>query len=173
LAGIVMIFMLAAFMFLGWERAFDPMIIVEKDMGPFELVFLEHRGPYQEIGPVLKQVMQEAKDAGVEPERTFGNYLDDPKAVKQQQLRSEAGVIVKTDDVRKFRDVKGLKHRVFAKQACVTVVFPFKNTLSIYLGIFKAYPALEKYRVQMGYKPAPGMELYDSETITYIFPIVK
>jgi effector-binding domain-containing protein len=148
------------------------MIIVEKDMGPYQLVYVENMGPYRETGQVLEQVKQAVKAAGIEPEVAFGSFLDDPKAVKPNP-RSEVGVIVKDADLPRLKRLKDLKQKVFPKQACVTLTFPFKNMISIHMGVFKAYPALGKYCQQKGYQPAVGMEIYESKTITYLCPINK
>jgi len=52
----------------------------------------------------------------------------------------------------------------------IKATFPYKNTISIILGVIRVYPELNKYQKKHKIFEGPIMELYDkkNETISYI-----
>jgi AraC family transcriptional regulator len=74
----------------------------EVDIKPFEgvrLAAVGHRGDYQEIGQSFDRVVAWAAGAGAlgPSTRSFGIYYDDPRSVRVEQLRSDAGIVVAED----------------------------------------------------------------------------
>ena len=55
----------------------------------------------------------------------------------------------------------------------VQASFPFKNTLSIYMGIFRVYPKLKEYIAERGLCAYPALEIYTSSSIEFIMPLSK
>ena len=55
----------------------------------------------------------------------------------------------------------------------VQASFPFRNTLSIYMGIFRVYPKLKEYIAERGLCAYPALEFYTSSSIDFVFPLSK
>jgi hypothetical protein len=55
----------------------------------------------------------------------------------------------------------------------VTASFPFVNTLSIYLAIFRVYPKLKEYIAARGLCAYPALEIYTSRSIEFMMPLSK
>jgi effector-binding domain-containing protein len=67
-----------------------------KNLGRTRVIYLEHQGPYWQVGRLFAQVaefMAEHDQAGP----MFGRYLDDPQKVEVQRLRAEVGFVVGGD----------------------------------------------------------------------------
>jgi DNA gyrase inhibitor GyrI len=76
---------------LGLER---PVEISRGSEGPLLLLYKDHRGPYHEIGPVIREVELWALNKNIPCSKTFGQYLDDPEAMEQDRLRSRGGCVL-------------------------------------------------------------------------------
>ncbi len=72
----------------------EPISIARERAGPLLLLYKQHRGPYHEIGPLIREVELWALKKNIPCSRTFGEYLDDPEAVDQDRLRSNGGCIL-------------------------------------------------------------------------------
>jgi hypothetical protein len=64
------------------------------EFGPFSLVYKKHLGAYHKIVPVIEQVEGWVRSQGEPCTLSFGEYIDDPKQVEQDRLRSNGGCIV-------------------------------------------------------------------------------
>ena len=73
-----------------------------KDLPRRRLAYLEHSGPYYQIGSTFERLAQIARAGGLLPgafENAIGMYFDDPTTVPEPELRSWAGLIV-ADEAR-------------------------------------------------------------------------
>ena len=177
-ATIILILILLAFIYLASLGLFDEVKLEEKQTGPFTVVYEEHIGPYQETGTVQDKIYYKLlNEEKIETFKGFGIYYDNPKEVAAEELRSEVGSILEEKDLDKI-DVlkeKGYQIKTIETQHSIVATFPFKNKLSIMLGIMKVYPAMEKHIQANNYQPTPSMEIYDvpNKQIIYIFEIKK
>lgn len=73
---------------------FKPVTLDFGEFGPFHLVYKKHVGAYHKIVPVIEDVERWVKSKGESCQRSFGEYIDDPKKVEQDRLRSNGGCIV-------------------------------------------------------------------------------
>lgn len=144
---------------LAYYGAFTSVVVYEKKMGPFQLVYEKHVGNYKEVGEVIYKVYQSLKKDSIETTRGFGLYYDNPKQVENTKLRSVVGCIL--DDKSKAGVLKNYNIKEYPVSNCVVAEFPNKGTMSIIVGIFKAYPALGKYMNEKNYMGGPIMEIYD------------
>lgn len=74
--------------------AFKPVSFEMGEYGPFYLVFKPHLGAYHKIVPVIEDVERWVKSQHQTCEQSFGEYIDNPKAVEQERLRSNGGCLV-------------------------------------------------------------------------------
>ena len=69
---------------------------------------------------------------------------------------------------------EGYKIAHFPKPNYVVLAeFPFTNTLSIYMGIFRVYPKLKEYIATHGLCAYPALEIYTSNKIKFMMPLSK
>lgn len=154
--------------FLG---AFDSVLVDERMMGPYTLVYQEHTGSFSEVGPVFDEVYQKLSDNGIDTMLGMGIYYGNPAVVAESELRSEVGSLI--DEVQAMtidREEYNIKEIEQAKY--IVVSFPFKNSLSYMIGVMKAYPAIEKYLNANGYSESEySIELYLADKTYYMMPV--
>ncbi|MCX5781121.1 MAG: GyrI-like domain-containing protein [Elusimicrobia bacterium] len=137
--------------------------VVEKEIGPFQLVYKEHKGSYNGVGKIQMEIYRDLlNNEKIDTSKGFGIYYDNPKTVKEADLRSIVGVILEEKDYVKIPKLK-TKYNImlYPKTPSMTAEFPLKNILSIYIGVMKVYPVLSKYIKNKNYEGVPSMEIYD------------
>ncbi len=162
--------------FLGYMGMLTPLAVSESKMGPYLFVYEDHTGPYMGTGKVFDKVYEAVKADGVDTTRGLGIYFDNPSEVPSDKLRSQCGLVVEEKDYQKFSAVgKKYKSKVLNSSDSVVVEFPIRNSLSYAFGPMKAYPALDKYAREKGYKISEPYELYDMPAgkIYFVAPIAK
>ncbi|MBF0406581.1 MAG: GyrI-like domain-containing protein [Candidatus Riflebacteria bacterium] len=171
--GIVLVLIVAIILiYLSGYGLFSSVIISEKNVGPYLLVYRKHIGDYKNVGPVMDKIYYDLKDNhSVITTKGFGLYYDNPQDVTTDNLRSIVGCIVEGKSIEDLKDIKnkyGIKEYPASKS--VVAEFPFKGKISIILGIFKVYPKLSAYLNENKHPSTPIMELYDqpNEKIEYI-----
>lgn len=171
--GIVFALLVVVLTAAAWLGAFRSVAVERRSVGPFALVYAEQRGHYRQTGGTVDGVMAALREAGIQPGRGFGIFYDDPAKVKEAELRSEAGAVVDAADVRRLGGLrKRFKVRTFAKQDCLVAAFPMRHSLSMLLGVMKAYPKLASAAKEHGVTPTRSLELYDpGRSIEYVMPV--
>ena len=156
------ILILAFIVFLAYMGLFNIPKVSEREIGPFEFVYEDFTGDYAQTGPVFKEVYDDLLADGIESTVGLGIYYDDPAITPKAERRSRVGSVV-TKEEAELADKRGNLHRemTVTRKRSMIVEFPYRNSLSIVMGVAKAYPALEKYRLEKGYKSLPTMEIYD------------
>ena len=146
--------------------------ILEKDMGPYKLVYIEQKGNYNQTQDAIAKLTDELAEHGITAYKGFSIYYDDEKTTPKENLRSEVGCLLKKEDCDKIDTMK-FKVKEFQMQHCVVANFSYRIGLSVLLGKMKVYPALEIYLKNRHYNKVPLMELYGPKSITYIVPITN
>ena len=162
--------------YLYYLGLFSKVEFKESNIGPFLVVYDTHLGDYSKVGPVMDKVYKSLKNDGIVTSRGFGMYYDDPKTVPADKLRSEVGSIIEEKDIKilsKFG--KKYKSKIIKKSDVIIAEFPFKNQLSIIVGVIKVYPVMSSYIKGKNLKMAPIIEIYDmpNQKILYIMQIRK
>ncbi len=138
--------------------------VSEQVIGPYTLVYLEHKGGYEEAPKVQDKIYNTLiAEFNIRTTRGFGIYFDDPAKVKKTDLRSELGCIIDNEaDKQKLELVKSkFLVKELAPKKSITCELPFNNPLSVMTGIMKAYPAMSKYAESTAYPVEYSMEIYD------------
>ena len=159
----VLILLSGFFIALIYSGLFSTVEIQEGDIGPYILVYQKHTGDYAGTGDIQNRIYQSLqKDYNVSATRGFGKYYDDPKTVPAEKLRSIAGCILEPE-YRSLIPTIQKKYTVgeYKKTRSVIAWFPYKNQLSIFLGVMRVYPRLEEYIREKGYPFSPALEIYD------------
>lgn len=131
---------------------------VEMDMGefgPYHLVFKKHVGAYHKIVPVIEEVEVWARAHGEACKTSFGEYLDDPKSVEQERLRSNGGCIVDSP----MQDLPpGFEQKAIDRQFFIHAFFSGSPAIGPYKVYLKATNQME----EKGLVPnGPVYELYE------------
>ncbi|RPI76266.1 MAG: hypothetical protein EHM45_13420 [Desulfobacteraceae bacterium] len=162
--------------FWAYMGMFSSVSVVEKDMGPYTLVYESFVGDYKDTGPVFERVQQALLKEGITASDGIGIYHDDPAKVPADQRRSDCGSILPEKDLGRVPELQQkYKIKVLEKKLSMVAVFPVKNTLSYMLGPMKGYKALADYAGAKGYRLAEPFEYYDmaGNKVCFVMPIEK
>ena len=153
---------------INWSRA---------EFSGLSGVAFSHVGHYKNTYTVLKSVADSLVADGVLSMSTlkqrpaFGVFYDNPKETDAIACRFKAGYLVSSSELKAISSRMNKNRNPpyellkFPKQKVYSASFPFVSMLSIFLGLFKAYPALEGMNLQHG----AVIEIYDhnNSTIQY------
>lgn len=155
---------------LSYVGAFRPVVISEKEAGPFLMIYKDHVGPYHKIVPVIEEVEKWVQSQGQDCKWSFGEYLDNPETTEEPRLRSRGGCLV-TSISNPLPD--SFKSQTIPKKNYVTAVFEG----SAGIGPLKVYPQVFKYFEEKRLARAESvLEIYEihgaqSMTTTYYFSV--
>ncbi|GFS14152.1 testis-expressed sequence 264 protein-like [Elysia marginata] len=152
---LILFTLLAVLVYSGIFHGIEDVKTGKPPVGQLIIAYKFQKGPYHEAG----QIFTEA--AIVAPEnKAIGIYYDDPKKVDSLHLRyvvgsiiSEGAAPVDENMVKQFTE-RGFKILHLPEVSfAVQTRFPHITTLSIIIGIRKAYPRLEEYIEDEFYVP--------------------
>ncbi|WP_432737516.1 AraC family transcriptional regulator [Maridesulfovibrio sp. FT414] len=119
-------------------------------LDPEKMAYVEHVGPYTEVGKAWEKLCDWAGPKGLFNEKTkfYGVYYDDPGQVAPEDLRSEACITVEKEEDApsdvKFRDFPG------GRYAVTVHLGPYENLMESWTKFY------------MEWLPQSGMEHADS-----------
>jgi len=169
IVGILIIALLAGAGLYIYSGGFKRVTIKEETMGPMKFVFAEHHGDYTQTREVQDSIYRALKEEGVNAEKGFGIYYDDPETTPTDSLYSLAGCVLEIRDTNKIKTLerKGFRVETMNETPSIVARFPYKNRLSILLGVFKVYPEMEEYRKKHNLKEKPALEIYTQDSIIF------
>ena len=133
----VFLFVVVVFVGLGiYVGAFSSVEVSEGNKGPYDFVYLDHRGPYQLIAEKIQKVEKILKEKNINYSFTAGRYYDDPQQTPQESLRSEAGAVISME----IQIEPPLAYEQISEQ--YVVIGKIKAHSSI--APFKTYPAMNE-----------------------------
>uniref|UniRef100_A0A1I8IU11 PBPe domain-containing protein n=1 Tax=Macrostomum lignano TaxID=282301 RepID=A0A1I8IU11_9PLAT len=123
-------------------------ITVEARRSPYDelLVFYKsHIGPYSNVGDLFRETQQLAPNS-----QLIGIYLDDPKYTVSENCRSAIGAIVPdpaadSDTVQRLESAGYVRKSLPKADNVVYCTFPMINKVSIYISVWRVYPAMRDY----------------------------
>lgn len=147
---------------------FEPVQISQENREAFRIFFRSHTGAYFEIASIIDDVERIARDHGISCSRTFGEYLDDPKIVDQDRLRSRGGCIVDERDSLP----SGLEQDEIKSDRYVVAHFSGSPAV----GPWKVYPRVFEFMNSSKLEASgPTIEIYtlksNSIATEYLFPV--
>jgi hypothetical protein len=172
---VIIVLVLVVLGFLTYLGAFSSVKVVEKEMGPYTVVYERFVGPYQETGKVFDKVYKSLAADKIETIVGIGVYYDDPKTTPADKFRSDCGAAIADKDLAKVKSLKKYKIMRIAKKPCLAVEFPLKNLLSYMIGPMKAYPELGKYAAANKVQISLCYEVYDmaAKKAYYVMEVKK
>jgi hypothetical protein len=142
---------------------FKPVTIQVVDEPSFNLLALEHIGPYHLIGPKITQVEDWANAQGLSCRQTFGLYRDDPNEVAHERLTSWGGCILSSSDAQALASLPLPKnYRLIQWKAKQALQASFAGAPSI--SPYKVYPRMKEFARthRLALKETPVLEIYPS-----------
>jgi len=159
IVGIIVVLVLGFLLYMG---AFSPVKVSQEKVQPFFMAYEDYVGEYKNVMPVFEKVNKHLISKGIKPTKGVGVYLDDPKTVAKDKLRSMIGYMITDADIKTLKPfAKEFKIQKVMFDKAIVAEFPLKNQLSILLGITKVYPTMSKYLVANKLKGGPVAEIYD------------
>lgn len=147
----------------GYYGGFYDVIIRTEIVGGEMIVCKKVTGDYKQTSSVTNEVYNYLlNDLKIQTYKGIGIFYDNPKQVKKEELRSEAGCVIEPEDVDKLDTIlcKYEIKQLPCRESAVTE-FPFKGGMSIWIGLIKVYPKLEKQVNVHGLPNQPVVEIYD------------
>lgn len=153
---------------LGFYKPVEIELIENVQM---ELLAQPHEGAYYKILPVIQSVETWAKSHNVGCVKTFGEYLDDPRAVDEIRLRSFGGCVLE----QTLTDVEApMVKRTYTAPKAVRARFFGSPSI----GPFTVYPQVFSWMAERKLQTSgPTIEIYipnESKFMTeFYFPVVS
>jgi DNA gyrase inhibitor GyrI len=141
---VIALLIFVALTYLANEGLFSNVHIQESDMPGYRVMGIEHRGPYEKIGPAFERMSAIAKEKGLEP-RMIGVYFDNPDMVAEDSLKSLAGMIVSVEDSLVLASLPELKPLIIPAGHAAISSFETDGMASMVIGAMKSYPKLTAY----------------------------
>jgi hypothetical protein len=161
--GAALVVILAA---LGWMGALSPVQVAERDMGPYQFVYVQEASDdYSKIDELTDALAVRLDAAGVTTRRPAQVYFPAGRGVQNQ-----VGFVVEQSV---GPDTLGPETylRVVPAQKFMVVEFPFRNRLSFTVGDFRVGPAFTKHIKSNKYAEARFIVILDGDRILYLSPI--
>jgi hypothetical protein len=170
--GIILLAVVILMFYMGF---FSKVSVTEKKMGPYTYAYIQHTGPYSEVGAPMLELYNTMKEAGFNSTDGIGIYYDDPKKTPKEELRSDVGSIISDEDFDKIEINKDtINFATIEEKIYLTAEFPIKNKLSYMFGPMKIYPAFTKFLEGQGRAvSSKGIEYYDMVNKKIIFMMEK
>jgi hypothetical protein len=174
---IIILLILAALFYLVYAGMFYSPTVTVQEMGPYDIVYDDHIGPYQETGKIQDDIYQYLIDNyQISTFKGIGIYYDNPQKVAKEKLRSKAGCIIEQADLTaEIKTDTDYKFMTIDRQNMIYAEFPFKSKMSIMIGIMKVYPKMQKFCKEKEMEFRESIEIYDvpNKKILYLMKIDK
>lgn len=160
------------FGFYAYFGGFNKLNFKVEKAGGETIVYKQLEGDYSKSGEIMKSLSDELQnDYGLKITQNIGIYYDDPELVEKDKLHSDIGCIININDQNKLDQLqKNYSLKQTPQTDYLITKIPFKGFFSIMLGIFKVYPAMEKYldKNKMS-DDGPITEIYDTQNKEIIY----
>ena len=155
--------------FLGYAGLFTKIEVTINNFGPFYMMYKEKTGDYKDLGDLFDEFddlrKEMSDDVGDPAAYVFGIYHDNPNVVEESKLRGEVGLLLAEKKYLQMKDQtesKDYQFKTIPKKEYFSTNFPMVTELSMFIGIFRAYPALEDYITEYGEKTGADYSSIDS-----------
>ncbi len=153
----------------------------EASLGNLQFAYLNHIGPYHKIVGTLEEVEDFFLKAKLDCSKSFGRFIDDPKLVDENHLKSQVGCKIEqkiSNSDLNFLKANNIKILNLEPQKYIKAEFAGAPSI----GPFKVYPKITKW-IKKNNKSLSGpiIEVYKRDslqknkdkkiTTSYLFPV--
>jgi len=171
--AIIVVLLVAVLGFYGYYGGFNDISFTTETQGGETVVYEKVTGDYSQTpvytDKIYNSLLNEDK---IETTRGFGIFYNNPKNTDVDKLRSEVGCIldIEMDSLQRAHLSQKYNLKTLPKAKYIVTEFPYKGSVSIMVGIFKIYPALENYSKENNIATAgPVTEIYDVPNMKIIY----
>jgi DNA gyrase inhibitor GyrI len=131
---------------LWWVGIFDQMKLEQRQQPAYVVAGINFKGSYQQIGPIMAGVDSSLRSIGINCEKGFGIYYNDPNVTPEADLESYVGNVIEGEQLERLSDIEKLNIQIDTIPSGLAWVasLPIRNQLSYMIGPVRAYPALEQ-----------------------------
>ena len=177
LSAVVVIVLLLTAVY-AYYGGFSKIEIKEESQGGEVFVFEEAVGDYSQTPDITNKIYYSLlNDFKIETTKGAGIFIDNPQNTDKNKLRSELGCLLDApaDSATMVKISEKFKIKALPEGKYLVTEFPFKGTMSVFVGIIKVYPAIMDYVEKNNYKQQPLTEIYDTpgEKTIYRMPLIK
>ncbi len=145
--------------------------VTAEDMGPFTVVSLDHKGSYRTIVEEITRVEKMLQEKNIRVRSGFGEYYDDPRQVKTEDLRSAGGAVLEETGGPAPAVSAPFTVRTIGRRSYASASF----TGSPAVGALVVYPKIGEWMKDTGNVPdGPAIEIYQDMkgkmTVRYLMP---
>lgn len=148
----------------AYYGGFSKIKIKMETAGGETIVYQEVQGDYSQTMTVSNEIYDYLlNELKIETYKGIGVFHDNPREVSKQNLRSDIGCVIEPQDIERL-DKDGCKYKIMTLpvEKVLIAEFPFKGKLSVFIGMLKIYPAIEKYTQKHSLTSnSPLVEIYD------------
>lgn len=152
---------------LGWMGALSPVKVAERDMGPYQFVYVQEASTdAARIGELTTALAARLEAAGISRRKPAQEFYPTGRGIQNQ-----IGFLV---EQTVNREVLGAETfvRPIDVQRYMVVEFPYRNALSFALGYARVEGVLRKHRTHNKYGQPGTMVILDGDRILYLEAIV-
>lgn len=159
----------------GYLGGFGSVEVSEADFSSKEVIFVTHKGPYENLSQSWSDFQKKWEKAGLKDCDSLAVYLDAPDTAPEK-LRSILACNVSHLEQSQKESLKtAFSSFVLPGSKALTSSFPFKNEFSYFLGPMKVYPEMQRVLTDKKIKPTVAIETYgdakNNSKIGYVMPI--
>lgn len=148
----------------AYYGGFKKVVFRSEIQGGEIMVYQEVVGDYRQAGKVSDNIYHILlNDYKIETYKGVGVFYDNPNEVEKSKLRSDIGCILEPRDTARQAELQNkFKIRTLSNTKYLVAEFPHKGMMSVFVGLLKVYPALNKYIKENNINiDTPIMEIYD------------
>jgi len=170
-AGVIVLAAVAAS--AAYLGAFRRVRVVERDIGPFRLLYREMPGSdFRQVGCITSELDRLLQAVGAGARRPFDVFY--PPAHGHSNEIGFALADTSDATLRRILDIDAsVQVKDIPHQRALVVEFPWRSRLSFLVGYLRVDPALRAHRKKAGYQEAPAFALNDGARIVYMQPVVR
>ncbi len=143
---------------LWYSGYFNPVYVIEKNNGPFKLVYLKV-SQFEELRLKQNALFNQLSDLDIVPDMTIGIY----DQTESGELYDVTGCLIQEKDFGKFSAFQDQFNTIeLDAKKRIIAEFAYDNNFSVVAGSYRAYAALKRYAKDKGYEYNNPIEIYDS-----------
>jgi len=151
---------------LGWMGALSSVEVAERDMGPYQFVYVhEASTDFEKIGRITESLGQRLEAAGFDQRKPAQEYFPAGRG-----MQNRIGFVVQRMVSAEVLGAETFYQDIPVRKYMVAE-FPFRNPMSFAVGHLRVNPAFEAHLKKHSYAQTSALVILDGDRIVYLSPI--